>query len=200
VRDSSITAVVRSFLILLLLASAGHVRADNIAVDKSSLPANKQTTVGLYLTAKDAFERWKANPEKMKIIDVRTPEEYIYVGHPAMAWNVPFKFIEHRWDPQKKKPVMRTNPDFLAQVKNIVQPGDTILVTCRSGQRSAPAVNALAEAGFKNVYTVVDGVEGDKVKDPASRDFGKRAVNGWKNAGLPWTYDLDPKLMYLEGE
>jgi rhodanese-related sulfurtransferase len=192
----TVTAVA-SLVLFLTLANANRVRADGDALDPSSVPAGKQTTLGLYLTAKGAYERWKADPGNVKIIDVRTPEEYIYVGHPGMAWNVPLKFIEYKWDAQKKKPVMRTNPNFLAQVKDIVQPGDTILVTCRSGQRSAPAVNILAEAGFKGVYSVIDGVEGDKVKDSESPNFGKRAVNGWKNAGLPWTYDLDPKLMYL---
>jgi rhodanese-related sulfurtransferase len=43
----------------------------------------------------------------------------------------------------------------------------------------------LAQAGFKNAYTVVDGFEGDREKDPASQNYGKRTVNGWKNAGLP---------------
>jgi hypothetical protein len=26
---------------------------------------------------------------------------------------------------------------------------------------------------------------------------GKRTKNGWKNSGIPWTYDLDPQRMYL---
>ena len=129
-----------------------------------------------------------------------TPEEYVFVGHPAMAWNVPLKFLAYEWDAEKKKSVMKLNSDFVVQVKEIVKPTDTILVTCRSGQRSGPAVNLLAEAGFKNVYSVIDGVEGDKVKDPENIFHGKRMKNGWKNSGLPWTYDLDPKLMYLEAE
>ncbi|KKK55851.1 hypothetical protein LCGC14_3070400, partial [marine sediment metagenome] len=36
-------------------------------------------------------------------------------------------------------------------------------------------------------YTVVDGFEGNRNTDRSSPDFGKRTVNGWKNAGLPWT-------------
>jgi len=38
-----------------------------------------------------------------------------------------------------------------------------------------------------NAYTVVDGFEGDRNKDPSSPNYGRRNVNGWKNAGLPWT-------------
>ena len=26
---------------------------------------------------------------------------------------------------------------------------------------------------------------------------GQRAVNGWKNAGLPWSYKLDKAKMYF---
>ena len=31
---------------------------------------------------------------------------------------------------------------------------------CRSGNRSAQAVNLLAEVGFRSVYNIMDGMEG----------------------------------------
>ena len=62
------------------------------------------------------------------------------------------------------------------------------------------AVNLLAEAGFKGVYTITDGMEGDAVKDPGSVFNGQRLVNGWKNSGLPWTYDVDPEQMILPAQ
>ena len=68
---------------------------------------------------------------------------------------------------------------------------------CRSGGRSALAVNQLAKAGFVNVYNIIDGMEGDNVDDPGSVYHGKRMRNGWKNSGLPWTYDLSPQLCWL---
>ena len=71
------------------------------------------------------------------------------------------------------------------------------MIMCRSGARSAVSVNKLAKAGFKNVYNITDGFEGDKLKVPGSYNNGKRLVNGWKNSGAPWTYKLDPKLAYL---
>lgn len=40
-------------------------------------------------------------------------------------------------------------------------------------------------------------MEGDLVDDPNSVFFGKRMKNGWKNSGLPWTYDVNPKQMRL---
>jgi rhodanese-related sulfurtransferase len=68
---------------------------------------------------------------------------------------------------------------------------------CRSGGRSALAVNALAKAGFVNAYNIIDGMEGDKVDDPGSVYIGKRMKNGWKNSGSPWTYDVNPELIWL---
>ena len=53
------------------------------------LPRGKETILGLYVTAKEAYEKWKANPEREKILDDRTTEEFLFVGHPAMAWNIP---------------------------------------------------------------------------------------------------------------
>ena len=92
---------------------------------------------------------------------------------------------------------MKANPDFVSQVKEVVTPTDTILVMCRSGGRSAQAVNQLAAVGFRKVYTIIDGMEGDVVDDPGNVFQGKRMKNGWKNSGLPWTYDLDPDRMRL---
>jgi rhodanese-related sulfurtransferase len=37
---------------------------------------------------------------------------------------------------------------------------------CRSGDRSAMAVNALVEAGFVNICNIIDDMEVDKVNDP----------------------------------
>ena len=91
------------------------------------------------------------------------------------------------------------NKDFIAHVKERFTPDDTILVMCRSGGRSAMAVNALAKAGFTQVHNIIDGFEGDKVEDPESVYHGKRMRNGWKNAA-PWTYDLDPQLVWLPSE
>lgn len=68
---------------------------------------------------------------------------------------------------------------------------------CRSGGRGAMAVNQLAEAGFTQVYNIVDGMEGDAVEDPESVFQGQRLRNGWKNSGLPWTYKIDPERLPL---
>ena len=60
------------------------------------------------------------------------------------------------------------------------------------------AANMLAKAGFKNVYSIIDGIEGDTITDEDSVFVGQRMKNGWKNSGLPWTCKVDPELMYLD--
>ncbi len=156
----------------------------------TSLPEKKQTELGLYITASEAFAKWQENPGAIKILDVRTPGEYIFVGHADMATNIPLKLFNGETDQKTKKPVMPLNQNFVAEVNKKFKKTDTIMIMCRSGSRSAKAVNLLAKAGFKNVYTVTDGFEGDKSKE------GRRTVNGWKNADASWTYKLDPKLVY----
>ena len=99
--------------------------------------------------------------------------------------------------PTRVNTVVESNQDFIASVKELFKPTDTILVMCRSGGRSAMAVNALAKAGFVNVYNIIDGMEGDKVDDPGSVYHGKRMRNGWKNSGAPWTYDVNPELIWI---
>ena len=165
--------------------------------ENASIPQAKQTVLGLYVTAKDAVQKWKAEPEKVKILDVRTPEELLFVGHPTMAWKIPIASQSYEWDAEKKKFPMKLLSDFVSRVKEVAKPDDTILVMCRSGGRSAIGVNLLAQAGFKYAYNIVDGMEGDLVEEPDSIFAGQRLKNGWKNSGCPWTFHLTPDRMLL---
>jgi rhodanese-related sulfurtransferase len=160
------------------------------------VPEEKLTSLGLYLTALEAYEMWKADPEGIYVLDVRTFEEYVLIGHAEMAANIPLAFPTYSWDAGKGKYSVVGNKDFIAHVQARFKPDNTILVMCRSGGRSAMAVNALANAGFTQVHNIIDGFEGDKVKDPESVHHGKRMRNGWKNSA-PWTYELDPSLVWI---
>ena len=111
----------------------------------------------------------------------------------------PLAFPTYTWDVKKGNYSVVINVDFIAHVQERFSPEDTILVTCRSGGRSAKAADALAEAGFSMVYNIIDGFEGDKVQDAESVYHGMRMRNGWKNSA-PWTYDLDPNLVWLPSE
>ena len=161
------------------------------------VPERKRTSLGHYVTAEEAYKMWKSKPEIVHILDVRTPEEYVFVGHADMARNIPLLYVKHEWNPETKQFTVELNPDFIPEVKRQFKPTDTLLVMCRSGDRSAMAVNALAKGGFVNVYNIIDGMEGDTVEDPKSKHHGKRMKNGWKNCGSPWTYDVNPEQTCL---
>ena len=167
-----------------------------LTLAETIVPKSKQTVLGLYLTAKEAFSKWHVDSDKVVVLDVRTPEEYIFVGHAPMARNIPVRLLNQELTANKRRPVLEINPGFVSEVKKNYKRTDTILIMCRSGGRSALAVNFLAEAGFQQVYNITDGFEGDAVKDPQSYYNGKRVKNGWRNSGAPWTYKLDPNLMY----
>lgn len=166
-------------------------------VVNTALPKGKQTVLGLYVTAKEAYAAWQADPEGVKIIDVRTPEEYLFVGHPTMAWKIPVAVQVYTWDAEKKQFPLQPLADFAARVSQVAKLDDLLMVMCRSGGRSAIAVNMLAKAGFTRVYNIIDGMEGDTVADPDSVYHGQRLRNGWKNSGCPWTYKLTPDRMVL---
>jgi hypothetical protein len=89
---------------------------------KANLPKEKQTALGLYLTAKEAYAKWQAAPDKIKIIDVRTPEEYLFVGHPTMAWKIPVAVQVYEWDAEKKQYPMKPLMDFIARVQTMAKP------------------------------------------------------------------------------
>ena len=187
----------RNPLILAALLSFMVMQLVNAQESDSGLPKSKQTTLGLYVTSIEAYEMWKANPARVKILDVRTLDEYIYIGHAAMAWNVVAFFQTSDWDAEKHHFSMKPNPDFMNQINKVFKPEDIILVTCRSGSRSALATNQMAAAGFQKVYNITDGFEGDMMHDEGSVYYEKRMVNGWKNSGTPWTYALDPRLIKI---
>ena len=199
---ASCTALVLAIVAMMVLSATANAggSAPGQPPGAQQLPADKQTTLGLYLTAEEAYEKWKAAPDKVTVLDVRTPEEYLFIGHAEMAWNVPLASQSLQWDAAKRQFPMMPLPDFVARVQKIAKANDTLLVMCRSGGRSAMAVNALAKSGFVNVYNITDGFEGDAVKNPDSVFDGQRLVNGWRNSGLPWTYQVDPSRMVLAEE
>jgi len=160
----------------------------------AELSAHKQTELNLYVTAEKAWQWWQHDQDSVNIIDVRTPAEYIFVGHAPMARNIPFKFLSSEY--KDGKPKMTLNPDFLDTVKKYYRETDLLILHCRSGGRSAAAANVLAQAGFSNVYSMTDGFEGDKLDAENSYNNGKRIVNGWKNSGAPWVYTLESELVY----
>jgi rhodanese-related sulfurtransferase len=195
-RESNMKFGVLCFAAVLMASTTAH------AVDPESVPAPKRTKLGQYFSSQEAAGFLNNNASKALFLDVRTPAELAFVGMPTMVdANVPYMVEPDfpAWDDAKATLKLEKNSDFVSEVRRRLSekqlgPESTVVLICRSGDRSAAAANLLAEAGLKNVYSVVDGVEGDLAKDGPKA--GQRAVNGWKNAGLPWSYTLEKKKMY----
>ncbi len=118
------------------------------------------------------------------LVDVRTIAEYVFVGHPEMAYNIPLTF----WDERSIQNV--ANETFIEDIRVRFKPGDTLILICRSGGRSVMAMRMLRREGFQKLFNVQDGFEGRKDSK------GLRTLDGWRNTGLPYTYQLDPDLLY----
>ena len=164
-------------------------------------PTNKKkiTPQGQYLTAKEAYSELKKHANKILLIDVRTPYELEYVGYTKMIdKNIPVAFkTDKKWNKKKSRFKRVMNKNFVANVAKALKAKgltkkDHIIFMCRSGSRSVYTSKLMAKAGYMNVSTIVDGFEGGKDKKTHHR-----TVNGWKNAGQPWTYKLDKSKMYF---
>lgn len=105
-------------------------------------------------------------------LDVRTVAEY-EAGHAAAAYNIPL--MVH--DPATG--MMRPNTRFVEEVRACFPPGTPLLLSCRSGGRSARAAAMLLENGYTDVVDQRAGWDGE-------RDMAGRIVTpGWLSEGLP---------------
>jgi len=176
-----------SMLVALALSLGFAIAAPAVSQE---VPKSKQTTLGKYLDPKQTFELVNKDRAKVLFVDVRTSAELMFVGMTQeIDAHIPFMEMTSEWDDKAARYHMVPNGAFVQQVeaqlaKKGLSKADSVVLMCRSGERSARAVNALAAAGFTNAYSQVEGFEGDLSKD------GKRSVNGWKNSGLPWDYKL----------
>lgn len=121
-----------------------------------------------------AHEMLKHNPKAL-LVDIRSHMEYLFVGHPAGALNIPW-IDEPDW---------MVNPHFVRELRQAMLGGShgnaPVLLICRSGVRSREAAQALVDAGFAEVYTVAEGFEGE-LDDGHHRS----SRGGWRFHGLPW--------------
>jgi len=145
----------------------------------------------------EAFQMLKKDPEHTFLVDCRTRAEYQYVGHPQGAYNIPIRFLSTGVGKKGYKEI--ENPDFGQALLDRFNPEtDTLVILCRSGNRSCKGCNEAIKVGFKEekVFNMMGGFEGGKNKNKDSIYYGKRWAGGWKLEGLPWTYKMDKKLMY----
>lgn len=85
-------------------------------------------------------------------LDVRTPEEF-QEGHHDGATNIPIMF--------KKSGSMVPNASFVDSVTDAFQDKDmAFVVGCKSGRRSAMAIEAMKTAGYTNLTNMTGGYDG----------------------------------------
>lgn len=141
------------------------------------------------------------------ILDVRTPGEYYWVGHPGAnsceegrdlvgkVFHLPYK--TWRFDRESRSYVTAVNCRFSRGVAKLFAPGDHIILMSRSGELSLEAVQRLADSDnlgpfvwgeVRNyfLYNMTEGFEGGK------DDCGYRALDeGWKNKGFSYNNSSD---------
>lgn len=184
--------------LLAAVLAAGPALAEEAA-------AYRETQLGLYVTASEAYALMQDN-ERAILIDVRDPVEIKFTGFAEPTdIHVPWVLADRdHFNADAKTWPMVKNADFEAQVRAELEAlgvaeDDPIIVMCRSGStRSAPGADVIAEMGFSRVYSVTDGFEGSKLEEGESE--GVRAVNGWRNSGLPWSYEIDPDVAWRPAE
>ncbi len=184
-------------ILLLILAFSQSV----LAIEAKDLPEEKRTKLNLYVTAPEAAALKTSLGEKALFLDIRSRAEVMFLGSPSMTdAMVPFVDFPETglaFDEKRGAYKLEPNKGFASEVaRRLTEKGldkhDVVILICRSGDRSARAVNQqLADLGFTKVYSVIDGFEGDLSKD------GRRSVNGWKNSDLPWTYTIEKSKAYL---
>lgn len=125
------------------------------------------------VTPAEAYALLQSDPS-IHLIDVRTNAERDWVGQVAIR---PDQLHPVQWNLYPSRP----NPEFLAELAQVVQPDSVLLFLCRSGVRSRAAAQLATENGYSNCFDILEGFEGDK--DAAGH---RKTIGGWCHAGLPW--------------
>lgn len=152
----------------------------------------------LSMTPQAVWSMVQQNPDDILFVDVRDPVEIMFIGFTdAVDINIPFKQVDRtNFNEDKAIFSMPDNPNFARDVEKALQDKgldkDALIVTmCRSGSaRGKPSADYLLSQGFTNVKYVDHGFQGDTVKEGENQGF--RLINGWQNAGLPWSLKINP--------
>jgi rhodanese-related sulfurtransferase len=139
------------------------------------------------ITPEEAFDLVATN-DNVFILDVRTADEWKWVGHPGadkLGEGSPeldgkvINISSHIF----KKGIFMLNRSFLKDVNEVFKdyPDVTLIAMCRSGARAAAAAQLLEDNGYIAI-NMAEAFEG------SADARGYRTVNGWVNSGLPYTY------------
>ncbi len=173
------------------------------AADRDDVKEKWRTPYELYLSPREALDMKSGDPDGVVFIDVRSRAEVKFIGMAnAVDANIPIRFIreDYGWSDKAATYRTRENPDFISALDRLLHAKSLtrdarIILMCQSGSRVPLAARLMHRTGFERVYTQHEGFEGLKAKSGRLR--GQRVVNGWKNAGLPWSYTLDKAKMYF---
>lgn len=108
-----------------------------------------------------------------QLLDVRTEAEVRYVGRVPGAAHL-------TWPGLAPEHVEA----FVNSAGELARRDLPLLLLCRSAVRSHHAGEALAAAGWSEVYNILEGFEGQR---DASQQRGH--LDGWRLRGLPWIQD-----------
>jgi rhodanese-related sulfurtransferase len=108
------------------------------------------------------------------LVDVRSAEERKFVGHVPGSLHV-------AWATGTS---LTRNPRFVRELEAKIGREQVVLLLCRSGKRSALAAEAAAKSGFRRIFNVLEGFEGE-LNDAQQRG----TADGWRFRGLPWVQD-----------
>ncbi|MDD2730054.1 rhodanese-like domain-containing protein [Malikia sp.] len=124
------------------------------------------------VTPQQAWELFSSG--QAQLVDVRSGEERKFVGHVPGSVHV-------AWATGTS---LTRNPRFVRELEAKLSKDAVLLLLCRSGKRSGLAAEAAVKAGFKNVFNVLEGFEGDR-----DADQRRGTQDGWRFHGLPWLQD-----------
>lgn len=169
----------------IVLVTIEEPRQQGPTLTSADVPIMKHTPQHLYMTSLDAYAFTTENPEIL-FIDVRDPVEIALHGHPDnIDAIVPIRIRSDVMDDALGEFSLVDNAKFLMEMDLLLSEhgldrAHRIIVTCGSGRRSAVAATRLAEAGYTDVWHIVDGYVGEEKP-------GLNTQNAWELTGLPWS-------------
>ena len=129
------------------------------------------------VSPQQVWDALQSNPSA-RLVDVRTPAEWTYVGLPDLTGPGPEPLLI----PWHIFPTMHVNADFTDNMRKAgLTPDHDIYFLCRSGVRSLAAAQAAVTAGFPRAFNILNGFEG-----PPDEHGHRGQTAGWKAEGLPW--------------
>ncbi|MEA3410591.1 MAG: hypothetical protein U9R74_03525 [Pseudomonadota bacterium] len=151
------------------------------------------------ISPEDAFER-ASTEATVYILDVRTGQEWRWVGHPGpnglsdskgkgLAYRsgagLVGKVFNIAYKVDNGTGGLPLNVSFTTDVSDIFSTDDILLTLCRTGGRALSAATVLGDLGY-TTYRIEHGFSGDPNDETKpGPDTNYQDVNGWVNDKLP---------------